>query len=171
MPGRVAPEQLKYDLILPRIIQGFMLTMLAAYIIICISFGDQIQQPLPEAQRVLIRTLLYIVAIITFPVTNLIRHIQLRLNQTMPFSHEAPRIEDDMATGNRAIAEAKKRYLATIIVSMSLIESLGVFGFVMFILGDNTNTLFIFTGLSALGLFLYRPKVDEYAKIIEAITS
>ena len=67
--------------------------------------------------------------------------------------------------------EAKKRYLVTVIVSMSLIESVGIFGFVMFVLGDNFNTLYIFTGLSALGLFLYRPKVHEYAGIIEALTA
>jgi len=158
MPGRVEPEQLKSDLILPWIIQGIMLAMLMAYVVVCITFGDQIQQPLQEAQRVLIRTIFYIVAIVTFPLTNLIRYIQLRLNQTMPFSHGT-------------VTEAKKRYLVTIIVSMSLIESVGVFGFVMFILGDNFNTLYIFSGLSVLGLFLYRPKVEEYARIIEGLTT
>ena len=65
---------------------------------------------------------------------------------------------------------AKKRYLVTVIVSLSLIESVGVFGPVMFILGDNFNTLFIFMGLSALGLFLYRPKTHEYASILDALT-
>ena len=175
MPDRVEPEQLKSDLILPWVIQGFMLVMLVAYVIVCIAFGDQIQQPLPEAQRVLIRTILYIVAIVTFPMTNLIRYIQLRLNQTMPLSHVAPEIDDCMDAGGRAtqgaLAEAKKRYLVTVIVSMSLIESVGIFGFVMFILGDNFNTLYIFSGLSALGLILYRPKVDEYARIVTALTS
>jgi hypothetical protein len=159
MLGRVEPEQLKSDLILPWVIQGFMLATLAAFLIVCIAFGDQIQEPLPEAQRVLIRTILYVVAIATFPMTNLIRYIQLRLNQTMPYSHSTPGMV------------AKKRYLVTIIVSMSLIESVGIFGFVMFILGDNFNTLYIFSGLSALGMFLYRPKVDEYAKIVEALST
>ena len=159
MLGRIEPEQLKSDLILPWLIQGFMLATLATFFIICVAYGDQIQEPLPEAQRVLIRTILYIVAIATFPMTNLIRHIQLRLNQTMPYSRDTPRLE------------AKKRYLVTIIVSMSLIESFGVFGFVMFILGDSFNTLYIFSGLSALGMFLYRPKVDEYARIVETLTA
>ena len=158
MPGQLEPEQLKSDLILPKVVQGIMLALLITYIIVCFIFGDQLQQPLPETQRVLIRTLLYIVAIATLPLTNLLRYIQLRLNQTMPYSNTAPRLE------------AKKRYLVTIIVSMSLIESVGIFGFVMFILGDNFNTLFIFTGIAALGLFLYRPKVNEYAAIVEALT-
>lgn len=158
MLGRIEPEQLKSDLILPWLVQGFMLATLATFLVVCIVYGNQIQEPFPEAQRVLIRTILYVVAIVTFPMTNLIRHIQLRLNQTMPYSRDTPRLE------------AKKRYLVTIIVSMSLIESVGVFGFVMFILGDGFNTLYIFSGLSALGIFLYRPKMDEYARIVEALT-
>lgn len=152
MQGQVEREQLKSDLILPWVVVGVMLTMLVAYIIVCHIIGDQLQRPLPEDQRVLIRSIFYAVAIAIFPMTNLIRHIQLRLNQTMPGDNPA-----------------KNRYLVTIIVSMSLIEVVGVFGFVMFILGDDFNTLYIFTGLSALGLFLYRPKPDEYFEIIEAM--
>ena len=191
MLGRVEPEQLKSDLILPWVIQGIMLISLAVFLIVCITFGGQIQNPIPEDQRMLIRTILYVVAIVTFPMTNLIRHIQLRLNQTMPYSHSAPEIDDCMDAGGTtpgkgevesrleqrsrathgAVAKAKKRYLVTIIVSMSLIESVGIFGFVMFVLGDNFNTLFIFSGLSALGIFLYRPKLDEYSRIVEALTA
>lgn len=161
MGNRLNRGQSKPDLVLPWLIVGMMFIMLAAYIIICHTLGEQLRQPLPEAQRVLIRTVLYVVAIATFPLTNLIRHIQLRLNQTMPRSHAA----------HGAVAEAKNRYLATIIVSMSLIEVVGIFGLIMFVLGDDFNTLYIFTGLSALGLFLYRPKADEYSEIIKAMTA
>ncbi len=159
MGNRIEREQLMSDLVLPWIIVGMMSVMLAAYIVICHTLGEQLRQPLPEAQRVLVRTVFYAVAIVTFPLTNLIRHIQLRLNQTMPSSRTA--------RGNAA----KSRYLATIIVSMSLIEVVGIFGLIMFVLGDGFNTLYIFTGLSALGLFLYRPKADEYLEIIEAIAA
>ena len=152
MPSFTERNPLKTDLILPWIILGLMLTMLLAYIIICHVFGASLQQPLPEPQRILIRTVFYAIAILTFPLTNLIRHIQLRLNQTMP--------------GSQLLA--KNRYGLTVIVSMSLIEVVGVFGLIMFIYGDDFNTLYIFTGLSALGLFLYRPKLDEYAEIIAA---
>jgi len=161
MGNHVDREQLKPDLVLPWVIVGMMAAMLAAYIIICHTLGGQLQQPLPDAQRVLIRTVFYAIAIMTFPLTNLIRHIQLRLNQTMPYSQ----------TSNGTVAVAKSRYLVTVIVSMSLIEVVGIFGLVMFMLGDGFNTLYIFTGLSALGMFLYRPKADEYLEIIDAIAA
>jgi hypothetical protein len=69
------------------------------------------------------------------------------------------------------VATAKSRYFTTVLVSMALVEVVGVFGLVMFMLGDGFNTLHIFTGLSTLGLFLYRPKVDEYSEIIDAISA
>lgn len=159
MGNPIERDQLKSDLVLPWAMVCMMFVMLAAYIIVCHILGEQLQQPLPETQRVIARTSFYMLAIVTFPLTNLIRHIQLRLNQTMPCS----RVEYAVV--------AKSRYLKTIIVSMSLIEVVGIFGLLMFIWGDNFNTLYIFTGLSALGLFLYRPKVDEYVEIINAIAA
>lgn len=171
MLSRVQSEQLKSNLILPWVVLSIMLVMLAATIIVCQTIGGQLQQPLPEAQRVLIRTILYVIAIITFPLTNLIRYIQLSLNQTMPYSLSEHGNGDSTDAGGGIIAEAKRRYLVTIIVSMTLIESVGAFGLIMFILGDDFNTLYIFTGLSALGLYLYRPKADEYLGIIEALAA
>ena len=142
----------KNDLFLHWIVVGIMLITLIIYLFICYQFGHELQEPLPEAQRVVFRTVFYIIAIVAFPITNLIRHIQLRLNQTMP--------------GNKS---AKSRYLLTIIVSMALVEGVGVLGFVMYMLGDDFNTLYIFLGLSVLGLYLYRPKQDEYSKIVDAL--
>lgn len=134
------------------IVVGMMLVTLVIYLFICYQFGYELQEPLPEERRVVFRTSFYVIAIIVFPITNLIRHIQLRLNQTMP--------------GNKS---AKSRYLLTVIVSMVMIEGIGMLGFVMFMLGDDFNTLYIFLGLAALGLYLYRPKQDEYSKIVEAL--
>jgi len=161
MGGQVEREPLKSDLTLHWIIVGIMLTMLATYVIVCHILGEQMQQPLTEDRRILFRSIFYIIAIVTFPLTNLIRHIQLRLNQTMPFSPAT----------HGAVATAKSRYLTTVLVSMALVEVVGVFGLIMFMLGDGFNTLYIFTGLSALGLFLYRPKVDEYSEIIDALSA
>lgn len=158
MFGRTTPESFKSDLISSWLFQAIMILLLGVYLITCLFYGDQLQNPMPEAQRILIRSLLYLLAIITFPLTNLIRHIQLRLNQTMPFLDNDGRVV------------AKKRYFFTTMVSMLLIESVGLFGFLMFIWGDTANTLYIFISLSALGMYLYRPKLTEYNSIINALT-
>ncbi len=142
----------KNELFYHWLVTGLMLMSLLVYGGICYWFGRELQTPLPEDRRELIRTVFYALAIVAFPFTNLIRHIQLRLNQTMP--GEKP---------------AKARYLLTVIVSMTLMESIGVLGFAMFMLGDDFNTLNIFLGLAALGIYLYRPKTREYDTIVDAL--
>ena len=147
-----ASRKLKSDLTLHWFFVGMMACMLVVYNIICQVLGTDIQINIAEEQRVFIRTVLYVMAIILFPLVNLLRHILLRLNQTMP--------------GNNP---AKNRYLMTTIITISLIEVVGFFGFVMFILGDEFNTLYIFSVLGALGLFIHRPREQEYKQIIEAL--
>jgi len=168
MPGQVEPKStfLKSDLFSPWVMTGIMFFMLVALVIVCQTNSELLQQPIPEAQRTLFRTLFYAVAIVTFPLTSLIRYILLRLNQTMPFSQAS----DGNAGMQSILAEAKKRYRNTVVVSVTLIESVGILGLVMFIFGDGFNTLYIFTGMAVLGLFLHRPKQYEYHHIVEALS-
>ena len=150
-------NNLEQDLKIHKLIFFMMAGMLVVYLSICLIMGKELQQPLDETTRIQTRTAFYIIAILVFPLTNLIRHVQLKLNQTMPLTLSNYRIE------------AKKRYLLTVIISACFIESLGVLGFVLFMFGDDSNNLFILTGLSAMGLFLYRPKLEEYATIVELL--
>lgn len=120
--------------------------------IICHVIDDNLRIPLAEEQRILIRTIFYIIAIITFPITNLVRHILLRLNQTMPVK-----------------TSAQQRYFQTILICLSLIGVMASFGFVMFALGDGFNTLYIFSLLGILGFVLHRPKIEEFHSIIAAM--
>ena len=158
MQDRVSTRITK-DLIVHWTVFVVMLGLIISIWLACKMIGNELQHPLPEAERIWRRTLFYSIAILSFPLTNLIRHIQLRLDQTMPLPPKP--------TGK----EARNRYLVTILVSMVIMESIGFFGLVMFKMGDNFNTLYIFTGLSLLGLVLYRPKTDEYTQIKDALAA
>jgi preprotein translocase subunit Sss1 len=153
-PGLMTPQpRLSHAELVPHwLVCTALLALLIAYNIICHVWGSEIRINLDESQRILIRTILYGVTIALFPLVNLLRHILLRLNQTMP--------------GNKP---AKQRYLLTVVVTLSLIETVGVFGFVMYLLGDDFNTLTIFSVLAALGIFLHKPNLDEYLAISEAL--
>ncbi len=142
----------KSELTLHWVIVGIMLSLLIIYNVICHVMGAEIQINMAEEQRVFIRTTLYVVTIALFPLSNLLRHILLRLNHTMPGDNSA-----------------KKRYLTTTLITLLSIEIVGAFGFIMFILGDGYNTLYIFTTLGVLGIFLHRPRELEYSQIIEAL--
>jgi len=142
------------DLTLHWFFAGLLLCLLIAYNVICHTIGAEIQINIDEGQRIFIKSILYAIAIILFPLTNLLRHILLRLNQTMPGDNPA-----------------KNRYLITTVITLMTIEIVGVFGLAMFILGDSYNTLYIFTTLAILGIFLHRPREEEYRHIIDALRS
>lgn len=129
-----------------------MLLLLLVENLVCHLWAADIQQHWDESQRVMLRSILYAIAIILFPLVNVLRHVLLRLNQTMP--------------GPKA---AKSRYLTTIAVCQILISSVGFFGVLMFIGGDGFNTLYIFSTLGVLGLFLHKPKEYEYLSIVAAL--
>lgn len=154
MLDRNERRRLESDLVLHWIIAAFLFVLLVTYVVICHFLGEQFRQHLPESQREVLRTVFYAVAIIIFPLTNLIRHVMVRLNQTMP-----------------GTTPPGQRYLTTVVVCLSLVESVGVMGLILFILGDDFNTLYIFSGLALLGLFLHRPKPDEYASIVDELSA
>ena len=117
-----------------------------------------VQNPLSEHERIVWRTIFYILTLLMLPLTNLLRHIFLRLNQTMPLLENA-NLEKTLKT----------RYTLTVSVSMLLVLTIGGFGATMFYFGDGFNTLHILTGVAGLGVFLYRPKLDEYQQIHNAL--
>ncbi len=141
---------------LPWLITGATISSLLLYVLLAHGMIGELQGhvALAEDQRIVIRTVFYLLAIVGLPITNLIRHVQVRLNQTMP-----------------GPATASRRYRVTVLVSMAQLEMIGLFGLVMFILGDDFNSLYIFNGVAALGIYLYRPKALEYSAIVSALAA
>ncbi len=137
-----------------RLVCMVMLGLLVVYNLIGHFGSEGLRLALDESQRVTIRTILYVITIALFPLTNLIRHILLRLNQTMP--------------GEK---NADQRYFITILVTQCMIEVVSLFGILMFMLGDDFNTLYIFTLLGVLGVYLHRPKLAELQDIALALSS
>jgi hypothetical protein len=111
-----------------------------------------------EAQRLILRTVFYGVSIILLPITNMLRYIQLRLNHTFPVKIPAEYYQ-----------VAQQRYFFTTLVSLCLVEIPGVFGLILFRLGDAVNSLYILLGLSLLGLYLYRPKKNEFTALVQTL--
>jgi hypothetical protein len=53
------------------------------------------------------------------------------------------------------------RYTTAMVVALALCESIGIFGLVLFLLGDTYRTLHAFISLSAVSMVYYRPKLEE----------
>jgi MFS family permease len=148
---------LKSPIFLPWFITSFVIALLSFSIFAAHFY--HIQNPLSEHERIVWRTVFYIFAILLLPLTNLLRHIFLRLNQTMPLLENA-NLQKTLNT----------RYTLTVGVSMLFILTIGSFGGVIFYFGDGFNSLHIFNVIAGLGVFLYRPKIAEYQQIQDALT-
>ncbi len=145
-------QALQADLLLAGISRAMSLISLIILVAVCHFYTDSIQIRIEEDDRIVLRTIFYVLAILTFPIMKFIRHVLLRLNQI-----------------STSESSAKSRYLTTIIISMVISESMGIYGFIMYILGDSFNTLYIFVGLSAFAMFLYKPDINEYRQLVESL--
>ncbi len=145
---RPNPEQIQSELLVIRIVHAVFLLTPPAYVLFCYYLGEQFR--ISGEEPVLLRSILYFAVIVSFPMINLIRHIMLRLNQTLPGD-----------------TSARSRYFVTVLVSLGLAESIGLTGVMLYIMGDNFTTLLIYNGLALLALLLYRPKCQEYSDLVQ----
>jgi hypothetical protein len=60
------------------------------------------------------------------------------------------------------------KYATAVIVSLALSENIGIYGFVLFLLGGGFKTFYIFIAVSALAMVYYRPKREEMEKLAMA---
>ena len=138
------------------LIWASMLGLLAVYILSARFCGSQIRGLVDlNAYIIPIRTVLYLVALATFPFINLLRRKMARYPSRRRWHHD------------RQIQAARydRYYLTVVTLSLVLAESIAAWGFVLFIFGDNLQTLYLFCGMSALAMVLYRPKTDELEQL------
>ena len=146
------------------IIWAAMLGSLFIYVFICHQWGDGIRKSIsPDLPLDLIRKILYGIAIVTLVMTHFIRKLMLSggSGPSGPKSLEPP------VLSNQPSPLAK--YTIAMFISLALCESIGIYGFVLFLLGDYLKTLHIFIGISALGMFYYRPKREDLETLATAM--
>jgi hypothetical protein len=110
---------------------------------------------LSEATIIVLRTVAYLIALATFPLMGLLRRKMVTI---------APRQRRQTAQTVIRVTDAA-RYTRTVALSLVLAESMSLWGVVLFILGDNSQTLDLFCGMSALAMVLYRPKASELGQL------
>ena len=138
------------------IIWGAIFGSLFIYVFVCHQFGDGIRGNVSlNIPLDLVRNVLYGVAILTLIGTRFLRKFMLA---GRPGGSE-PMSLNPASPSNQSSLMGK--YGAAMLLSLALSESIGIYGLVLFFLGDSFRTLYIFIGISALAMFLYRPKREE----------
>jgi hypothetical protein len=138
------------------ILWGAIFGSLFIYLFVCHQFGDGIRRSAsPNMPLDLMRNVLYGVSILTLIGTRFLRKFMLagRSDGSGPMSLKPA------SPSNQSSLIGK--YAVAMMVSLALSESIGIYGLVLFLLGDDFRILYIFIGISALAMFLYRPKREE----------
>jgi F0F1-type ATP synthase membrane subunit c/vacuolar-type H+-ATPase subunit K len=131
------------------------------YAIICHQWGVNIRNTIgPNFPLDLMRNVLYGVAISTLILTHFLRKFLLagRSSGSESMSLNPPT--------SSAQSSPTGKYAVAMVVSLALSESIGVYGLVLFFVGESFRTLYIFLGISALAMFLYRPKREELETLV-----
>ena len=141
------------------IIWAGMLVSLVVYVLICLLGGDVIRRSASSLPLDLMRDILYGIAILTVMLTHFLRNFILggRSGDSDPMSLQPPSPSDQSAVVGK--------YVTAMIVSLALSESIGIYGLVLFLLGADLKTVFIFNGIAALAMFIYRPKREELERL------
>ena len=145
------------------VIWGAMFASLGIYMLIPNLVGDQINtQEFPPDVFVVLRNVLYVVALIELAIIPFIRRIILKSikmsqnpNQNIP------------GTGNHP---ATAQYTVVMIISLAIAESIAIYGLVLYLMAKDTQSLYLLTAISAMAMIIHRPKMEELEQLAIAIS-
>ncbi len=146
------------------IIWGGMFLTLFIYVLVChllvaeFRGGASLDFPLGKLRRIL-----YVVAAATLLITYLLRKSLLRIRQ----DHSGSRTPESRPVLNQPPFLAK--YTTAMLILCALCEAIGIYGFVLFLIGDTFQTLYVFICVSALAMYFYRPKREELKRMALAM--
>lgn len=143
-----------------KIIWMVMFGALLIYVIICRQFGHEIQQAANiQLAATRLKYIFLGLSIGTLLLTHHLRRIMLVVRSAGPVI----KLADRPSYPNQP--QALGKYTAAVIVSLALSESIGIYGLVLFFLGDSLQTLYTFIAVSAFAMLYYRPKQEELAML------
>lgn len=154
-------ETFEKGMMVARIIWAFIFGALVVYVIVCHAVADEsfrieISAGIPLD---LVRNILFGASSIALLLAYFIRRRIVSVkqgNSTNRFSSSASPLN---------LAQFLPKYTETIILSCALSETVGIFGLVLFLLGDSFQNLYLFIGVSAIALIYFRPKKEEIEKM------
>ncbi|MBF0377896.1 MAG: hypothetical protein HQK72_10485 [Desulfamplus sp.] len=136
------------------IIWGAMFGSLLMYVVIC-HILEPTWKPIVDAGFPLktFNNALFVAAIAAFFLSNYIRKFILKSESQLA------RFREIAARTN--INPVIFKYQTAVIISLAISESIGIFGFIIFLLSKDINTFYIFIAISAASMIYNIPKVSE----------
>ncbi len=130
---------------------------LLVLLVMCLVFGDKIRENMKgEAPVDLLMTVFLVVGLLSLVLAHFLRKRFLSGKLRIPESWQA----QTGASSNKPSYLLK--YRSAIFIPMVIPASIGIYGFLLFILGAETWILYMFLVISAAGLVYHRPNKYEF---------
>jgi hypothetical protein len=151
-----------------RLVWAAILGSLLFYLLICRLWGDEIRgHTSPDFPVALLRKVLYVVAVVELIVAYFLRKFLLK-NQFIGLGSNRL-LRHDGARANRPLHVI--RYTTAVIISVAMANSIGIYGLILFLLGDEVQSLYVFIAVSALAMYYFRPKMEEFEQLAASMKS
>ncbi len=145
----ITDEELSRRLSALKVIWLGMLGALAIYLFIGLRIAPDIQVSLDKSTFGVIKTVLYLFTLIIIIITR----------------YASRFVRSGKGQYGQAIQNSEpltlQKYTTVMIVAWALLEGIGIFGLVLFLLGKNPMDLYLLIAISAAAMFWYRPKKDD----------
>lgn len=129
-----------------------ILASLGVYFIVCISIEKSLQINIdPSFPLKTLRYSLFGVSCITLFVVYYLRKFLIRPNRSVVNSRQMS------STQNPAVA----KYTVAIVITSALLESIGIYGVVLFLLAKDALSLYQLLIISAVAMIYFRPRKEE----------
>ncbi len=150
----ITDEELSRRLSTLKVIWFGMLGVLAVYVFIGLSIAKDVHVSIDKSTFGVIKTLLYLFTLVVIIITRYASRFIL-----------PGKGQSGQATQNFEPMTLQK-YTTAIIVAWALLDCIGIFGLVLFLLGKNLMDLYLLIAVSVAAMFWYRPKKDDLVNLV-----
>jgi len=139
-------------------IWGAILASLGVYLIICLNIGTALQVNIaPDFPITTVKYALFGVACVTVLAVYVLRKFLLNPDR----SGGTP------ARTTSAQHPAIPKYTTVVVITSALLESIGIYGVVLFLLAKDTRSLYQLLIISAAAMIYFRPRKEELLALAE----
>lgn len=161
-------EELKKRMLTLKIVWGFSMAALALYVVVCHQIAlldESSDMGFDGTTLLIIKSTLAVVAVWSLVVAYFMRKFMLTAWQKGPKSKFIQRMFTPKAKLFTSSSQAAAKYTAAIIYSITLSESVGIFGLLLFLMSGEFLPLYIFVIVSAIALYFFRPRFEELEQL------
>jgi hypothetical protein len=142
------------------VIWAAMLGSLVIYIFVCLQLGEGLMaNERTEVPIGLLRKILLGVTAVELIMSYYLRRFLLKGRSNT--------VRINIIRGSSTMNQPPfvSHYTVAVIISLALADSIGIYGLVLFLLGDSLQVFYTFIGISALAMVFYRPRREEMERL------